>query len=123
MSWRSRIKGQERDSVSKYDDYTREDLIRLINERDRKPKLGLLWERDEIDHDRSVNSDFVVLDIDPKLSCGDDTLDKTTAEHRHYGVPLMLALDNDRFMTVKYNEKSDKNNLDQIFRIENLAGY
>lgn len=54
---------------------------------------------------------------------GDDTLDKTTAEHRYYGVPLMLALDNDRFMTVKYNEKSDKNNLDQIFRIENLAGY
>lgn len=71
MGWRSRIKDEERGSVSKYDDYTREDLIRLINERDRKPKLGLLWERDEIDHDRSVNSDFVALDIDPELSCGD----------------------------------------------------
>lgn len=35
--------------TDKYDDYSREDLIRLIRERDRKPKFGLLWERDEID--------------------------------------------------------------------------
>ena len=54
-----------------YEDYNREDLIRLLRERDRKPRFGLLWERDEIDHDRSVNSDFVALDFDGKLSCGD----------------------------------------------------
>lgn len=58
--------------TDKYDDYSREDLIRLIRERDRKPKFGLLWERDEIDHDRSINSDFVALEVDPDLSCGDD---------------------------------------------------
>lgn len=57
--------------ADKYDDYSREDLIRLIRERDRKPRFGLLWERDEIDHDRSVNSDFVTLEVDPDLSCGD----------------------------------------------------
>lgn len=54
-----------------YDDYGRDDLIRLLRERDRRPRFGLLWERDEIDHDRSVSSDFVALDLDPDLSCGE----------------------------------------------------
>ncbi|NWA85069.1 site-specific DNA-methyltransferase [Pseudomonas sp. D2002] len=54
-----------------YDDYSREQLLRLIRERDRAPRLGLVWERDEIDHDLSVNNDFVALDWDEKLSCGD----------------------------------------------------
>lgn len=55
---------------------------------------------------------------------GDDTLDKVTAEHRHYGVPVMLVLeDSGRFMTVAHNEKTGRNNLDQIFRVENMYGY
>ena len=55
---------------------------------------------------------------------GDDTLDKILAEHRVYGVPLMLVQDaGGRFMTVKYFAKSGRNEEDQIFRIENLAGY
>ena len=59
--------------TDKYDDYSRDDLIRLIRDRDRelKPRFGLLWERDGIDYDRSVNSDFVALDLDASLSCGD----------------------------------------------------
>lgn len=55
---------------------------------------------------------------------GDDTLDKILAEHKLYGVPLMLVQDADgRFMTVKYFSNSGRNEEDQIFRIENLAGY
>lgn len=54
-----------------YDDYTREELIRLLRERDRKPKFGLVWERDEIEHERSINDDFVALDFDAGLSCGE----------------------------------------------------
>ena len=54
-----------------YDDYSRDQLLRLIRERDRAPRLGLVWERDEIDHDLSVNNDFVALDWDEELSCGD----------------------------------------------------
>jgi adenine-specific DNA-methyltransferase len=53
-----------------YDDYTRDELIRLLRERDRKPKFGLVWERDEIEHERTINDDFVALDFDPGLSCG-----------------------------------------------------
>lgn len=54
-----------------YDDYTKDQLVRLLRERDRRPRFGLVWERDEIDHDLSVNSDFAVLDWDAGLSCGD----------------------------------------------------
>jgi len=54
-----------------YDDYSREQLLRLLRERDRRPRFGLVWERDEIDHDLSVNGDFVALDRDAALSCGD----------------------------------------------------
>jgi len=55
---------------------------------------------------------------------GDDTLDKILAEHKEYGVPLMLAQDDGgRFMTVKFFAKTGRNEEDQIFRLENLAGY
>ena len=54
-----------------YDDYTRDELIRLLRERDRKPRFGLVWERDEIEHERTINDDFVALDFDAGLSCGE----------------------------------------------------
>jgi adenine-specific DNA-methyltransferase len=52
--------------TSKYDRYSKEELIKIIEERDRKPRLGLVWERDEIDHDRSLNQDFVALELLPE---------------------------------------------------------
>lgn len=57
--------------ASKYERYSKEELVRIIEERDRKPKFGLVWERDEIDHDRSLNQDFVALDLVTELSSGD----------------------------------------------------
>ncbi|MBE0501496.1 MAG: site-specific DNA-methyltransferase, partial [Desulfuromonadales bacterium] len=57
--------------ASKYERYSKEELVRIIEERDRKPKFGLVWERDEIDHDRSLNQDFIALDLLPEISCGD----------------------------------------------------
>ena len=55
---------------------------------------------------------------------GDNTLDKILAEHKLYGVPLMLVKDAvGRFMTVKYLPITGRNEEDQVFRIENLTGY
>lgn len=54
-----------------YDDYDREELIKLLRERDRRPRFGLVWERKEIEHERAINNDFVALDLDESLSCGD----------------------------------------------------
>lgn len=56
--------------ADKYEEYSREELIRLLRERDRKPRLGLVWERDDIEHDRSLNDDFVVMEQESVLSVG-----------------------------------------------------
>ncbi len=46
------------------------------------------------------------------------------ADHQVYGAPLMLAQDDcGRFMTVKFFASTGRNEEDQIFRLENLAGY
>jgi hypothetical protein len=60
-----------------YEDNTREQLVRLLRERDKRPRFGLVWERDEIAHD----------------------------------------------MSVKYFDQTGRNEEDQVFRLENLAGY
>lgn len=51
----------------KYDGLTREQLIQLIQKRDRQKKLGLVWERDEIEADNAVDADFVACTLLPEL--------------------------------------------------------
>lgn len=75
--------------ADKYEEYSREELIRLLRERDRKPRFGLVWERDEIKHDRSLNDDFVVLEQDSELSVGQ-------APHRN------LLIEGDNFDALRY---------------------
>ncbi len=54
--------------MSKYDDLSREQLIELLAKRDRTKKLGLVWERDEIEADHAVDANFVAATIIPELS-------------------------------------------------------
>jgi len=54
--------------MSKYDDLPREQLIELLKKRDRTKKLGLVWERDEIEADNAVDANFVAASIIPELS-------------------------------------------------------
>jgi len=54
-----------------YGDYSKDELVRLLRERDRKPRFGLAWERNEIEHDKAINDDFMVLDFGAGLPCGD----------------------------------------------------
>ncbi len=53
-----------------YRDLTHEQLVSLLEARDRK-KFGLIWERDAIEADRALNSDFVALDDIPELGAGE----------------------------------------------------
>ena len=39
-----------------YEDYTPEQFVRLLRERDKRPRFGLLWERDEKIDMRECNS-------------------------------------------------------------------
>lgn len=54
---------------SKYDHLTQEELIRILETRDRRARFGLVWEADEIERDQALNSDFVALDLVSELSC------------------------------------------------------
>ncbi len=55
----------------RYDDLSREALIEILKRRDRERKLGLVWERQEIEKDQSINSDFVILDEIDELCSGE----------------------------------------------------
>ncbi len=58
--------------ASKYEHLNREELIRLLETRDRRARFGLVWEADEIERDQALNSDFVALDLVSELSCPKD---------------------------------------------------
>jgi hypothetical protein len=52
----------------KYADLSKEELIRLLEARERRARFGLVWEADEIERDKALNNDFVALDFVPELS-------------------------------------------------------
>ncbi|MBF0251292.1 MAG: site-specific DNA-methyltransferase, partial [Alphaproteobacteria bacterium] len=51
----------------KYDHLDRVELIRLLEKRDRGRRLGLIWERDEIEADRAVDPHFIACDVVEEL--------------------------------------------------------
>jgi hypothetical protein len=54
----------------------------------------------------------------------DDTLDKITAEHKVYGKPVMLSLQDDgRFWIMQYNESSNEIEKTRPFRVEDMGQY
>jgi adenine-specific DNA-methyltransferase len=53
-----------------YADLTRDQLINLLRKRDISRRLGLVWERDEIEHERGLTADLPLLDLVPELSKG-----------------------------------------------------
>jgi hypothetical protein len=57
---------------SRYDHLNREELLRLLQARDQRDatRFGLIWEANEIERDKALNSDFVALDLVPTQSVG-----------------------------------------------------
>ena len=55
---------------AKYADLSKEELIQLLEAREQRARFGLVWEANEIERDKALNSDFVALDLLPELSCG-----------------------------------------------------
>ena len=90
-SRKSKKRGGEQ-VADNYEQYSREELLRLLRERDRKPKFGLVWERNEIEHDKSLNDDFVALDLDPGLSCGDAPFENLIIEGDNFDALRYLRM-------------------------------
>jgi len=53
-----------------YESLPREALIELLKRRDSQTPYGLVWERQGIASDKSLNRDFVGLELDIEQSCG-----------------------------------------------------
>lgn len=53
-----------------YSHLTKADLIELVKQRDAQAHFGLVWERDDIEKDKSINDEFVGLDLVSELSHG-----------------------------------------------------
>ncbi|MDO8540461.1 MAG: DEAD/DEAH box helicase family protein [Opitutaceae bacterium] len=67
-----------------------------------------------------------VLLVDPKRAINDDlnAKVKTVVEHQTYGRTVILFLeDNKRWMTVRYDEATDKNELDSVFRLSAMVDF
>lgn len=54
-----------------YSNFTKDELVELLKRRDTQTPLGIVWERNEIDHDRALNDDFVAMEVHPELSTGE----------------------------------------------------
>ncbi|WP_029586858.1 hypothetical protein [Bradyrhizobium sp. URHD0069] len=52
----------------KYDNLTEAQLVELLEKRDRTKKLGLVWERDEVEADAAIDANFIACEIVPELS-------------------------------------------------------
>lgn len=52
----------------RYNHLSREQLIELLERRDVRRNFGLVWEREGIEPDRAMNTDFVALQLDTGLS-------------------------------------------------------
>ncbi|GAB1354037.1 hypothetical protein MASR1M12_27750 [Erysipelotrichia bacterium] len=57
-----------------YSELTRQELIELLKRRDGQTPLGLVWERNEIEHDRALNDDFIAMNVDTQISSGEAPL-------------------------------------------------
>jgi len=59
--------------ASNYDDLSKDELVQLLKAREKRDalRLGLIWEANEIEREKAINSDFVVLDIAASLSVGE----------------------------------------------------
>lgn len=68
------------DLNTKYDHLSKEELVSLLLSRDSSRKIGLVWERDELEHEKSLNNDFVTLDFEQNYSLGEAPYDNLLIE-------------------------------------------
>ncbi len=78
--------------MSSYDHLSKEQLIALLQRREREASYGLVWERDEIEPDKHINDDFVALDLDRTLSSGDGPWENLIIEGDNYDALRYLRM-------------------------------
>lgn len=77
---------------TKYDHLSREDILSILVKRDSERKLGLVWERDQIEYERALNKDFVALDLVDELSIGDTPYQNLLIEGDNFDALRYLSI-------------------------------
>ena len=85
-----------------YDHLNKADLIALLEKRQAERKLGLVWERSEIEHDQALAEGFVALELDESQSVG-------AAPHRN------LIIEGDNFDALRYLQLAYKGRVKCIY--------
>ncbi|MFE5321654.1 site-specific DNA-methyltransferase [Paenibacillus sp. NPDC056579] len=79
-------------ATREYDHLNKEELIALLKKRDATRKLGLVWERDEIEHERVLNDDFVILEYNDDHSTGFPPFENIIIEGDNFDVLRYLHI-------------------------------
>lgn len=85
-----------------YEHLSKEDLIEILKRRDAKTSYGLTWERNEIEHDKALNDDFVAMNLMQELSIGQ-------APYQN------LLIEGDNFDALRYLRMTYKNKVRVIY--------
>ncbi|RYF51565.1 MAG: site-specific DNA-methyltransferase [Cytophagaceae bacterium] len=56
--------------VDHYESLSQSQLVNLLRKRDQEKKLGLVWERDDLEADAAIDANFIASTLDGKLSDG-----------------------------------------------------
>jgi adenine-specific DNA-methyltransferase len=74
-----------------YTDYTKEELIAILQRRDKVSRYGLRWEQAEIAQEKSLNRDFVGFEFDKEQSTGDGPFNNLIVEGDNFDALRHLA--------------------------------
>ena len=85
-----------------FDHLIKEELIALLEKRQAERKLGLVWERNEIEHDQALADGFVAMELDEGLSVG-------AAPHRN------LIIEGDNFDALRFLQLAYKGKVKCIY--------
>jgi adenine-specific DNA-methyltransferase len=79
-------------TTSKYAHLSREQVEQLLEKYQHARKLGLVWERDELEPDSNLNTDFVALELLPEHSVGIAPYQNLLIEGDNYDVLRYLNI-------------------------------
>jgi len=108
----------------KYDHLTHDELVRLLEARDRDAsRFGLVWEANEIDRDKALNADFVALDLQPEHSVGEAPWRNLVVEGDNFDALRALRMTHAGRVKCIYDERTKKPVLAGEFRLSDAVGF
>lgn len=85
-----------------YESLSKEQLIDVLRRRDTRASYGLHWERNDIEHEKALNRDFVGLELDKDVSVG-------SAPWRN------MVIEGDNFDTLRHLATTHANSFDLVY--------